>query len=165
MTKTSDYQFRKTAMVSVAKNLSDPQKLLKKKCNLRNSSCSPTQTHFYVTKWQIRLEKFSRNVLDTLYGQKVLLLKLKQLLQDDLVAHPRTFAVISHFFSLTSSCVFSDGFEINHLISYTSKAWYQFVIIELFCSANHFSISPFFFASKHLTVVLHMLDHFLASSN
>ena len=31
MTKTSDYQFRKTAMVSVAKNLSDPQKLLKKK--------------------------------------------------------------------------------------------------------------------------------------
>ena len=45
-------------------------------------------------------------LVDTLYGQKVLLLKLKQLLQDDLVAHPRTFAVISHFFPLTSSVFF-----------------------------------------------------------
>ena len=56
-------------------------------------------THFYRDKmtdfvsWNI-----SRNALDTLYGQKVFLLY-------DLVAQG-TFAVISHFFSLTSFSFF-----------------------------------------------------------
>ena len=79
----------------------------REKCNLKEFQLFLTRTHFYVTKWQIRLELAAahRNVLDTLYGQKVLLLK-QLLLQVDLVAHPRTFAVISHFFPLTSSVFF-----------------------------------------------------------
>ena len=93
MTKTGDYQFRKTNAHEMVSAQTTKKK--EEKCD----HWGILVTHFYRDKmtdfvsWNI-----SRNALHTLYGQKVFLLY-------DLVAQG-TFAVIPHFFSLTSFSFF-----------------------------------------------------------
>ena len=120
-------------------------------------------THFYRDKmtdfvsWNI-----SRNALDTLYGQKVFLLY-------DLVAQG-TFAVISHFFSLTSFSFFflpmvlipSYFLPHNLPIGKSFNFFAPLTVLEfLFWDTG---LGVFLQICESLTVVLHMLDHFLASN-
>lgn len=175
MTKTGDYQFRKTAMVSTAKKtcLIVLRLYWREKCNLKEFQLFLTRTHFYVTKWQIRLELAAAhsNVLNRHFIWAKSFTTEAASSSGRFGSPSKNFRCHLAFFPADFLCVFSDGFEINHLISYTTfmipirNHW-------TFCSLTILAfLFCFFFKAqhqqqRHLTaVVLHMLDHFLASSN